>query len=68
MDSRHQSLSTAGKVGGCYALGFATATHLTPLMGGPINAFLTAMACSTLLAALVLYEARRREAECWPPA
>jgi hypothetical protein len=47
-----------------------SAAHLTPLMGGPINAFLTAMACSTLLAALVLYEARcrRREVEARPPA
>lgn len=64
MNSHRHSLSTAGKVGGCYALGFATATHLTPLMGSPINAFLTAMACSTLLAALVIYDARcnRREA------
>ena len=64
MNSRRHSLSTAGKVGGCYALGFATATHLTPLMGGPINAFLTAMTCSTLLAALVLFDERctRREA------
>jgi hypothetical protein len=56
-------MSTASKVSGCYALGFISATHLTSLMGSPIAAFLTAMACSSLLAALVLYEARsRREA------
>jgi hypothetical protein len=70
MNSRRHSLSTAGKVGGCYALGFISATHLTPLMGGPIAAFLTSMSCSTLLAALVLYEARcsRLESEARPPA
>lgn len=63
MNSQNRRLSTAGKVGGCYALGFISATHLTSLMGGPIAAFLTAMAVSSLLAALVLYEAHCRSRE-----
>jgi hypothetical protein len=57
MNSRRRGLSTASKVCGCYALGFISATHLTPLMGSPIAGFLTAMASSTFLAVLVLYEA-----------
>jgi len=63
MQSRRHKLSTAAKVSGCYALGFVSATHLTSLKGGPIAAFLTAMTCSTLLAALVIYEARCRRRE-----